>query len=206
MDSESLPANESNSGEQGFEEFLRQLTQAANLNQSILQFRRNKEFADLWSETNIAARPPVRVEFEHAIVFGTFGEAFSMRRSKSGWGKLLRLEPLHENDVLHPMRIVYQLKPSSIMRQRWEWRDTLKELLGKDRRLVGEAMRLGKKRFLETIDGSDRQVIRHRLYLDPEEFWRVVRKGERCGQNGIHRFVKELKERREGYALNFPDP
>src|SRR5437879_6536692 len=32
----------------------------------------------------------MRVEFEHAIVFGTFGEALSMRRGKSSWGPLLK--------------------------------------------------------------------------------------------------------------------
>ena len=107
--------------------------------------------------------------------------------------------------MLHPTRIVYRLKASSKIRQRWEVRDTFRNILGKDRRLVGEAMRSPKKRFLEDIGIPQRQVIHNKLRLRPDEFWRAVRNGRRFGPNGIHRFVKELKEQTEGYEFNFSD-
>lgn len=58
------------------------------------------------------------------------------RRGKSGWGNLLRIEPLRPGDVLHPTRIVYLLKATPKLRQRFEFRVTFRNVLGKDRRLV----------------------------------------------------------------------
>lgn len=82
--------------------FRQRFIQAANQNHSILEFRADPKWAPIWKEENIVRRPPMRVEFEHAIVFGTLGEALSMRRGKSGWGNLLGIEPLRPDDVLHP--------------------------------------------------------------------------------------------------------
>src|ERR1700732_2125721 len=90
--------------------------EAANLNQSIRDFRQAAEWwSECWREEAITSNPPMRVEFEHAIAFSTFSEALSLRRNKSGWGKLVGIEPLRPDDVLHPCRIVYQLKSSSKM-------------------------------------------------------------------------------------------
>jgi hypothetical protein len=188
-----------------FATFRQKLIGAAHQNHSIRAFRCDERVADLWRDEAIERNPPLRVEFEHAIVFGTFAEALSMRRSKSGWGDLKGLEPLRDDDLLHPTRIVYQLKASSKIRQRWEVRDTFRNILGKDRCLVGEAMRLPKKRFLENLLIPQRQLIHSKLRLRPDEFWRAVRNGDRFGPNGIHRFVKDLTEQTEGYEFNFPD-
>src|SRR5205807_1277914 len=92
------------------------------------------------------------------------------------------------------------LKASSKIRQRWEVRDTLRNILGKHRGLVGEAMRSPKKRFLENLGIPQRQVIYSKLRLRPDEFWRAVRNGHRFGPNGIHRFVKEQRNRQKGMS------
>lgn len=177
---------------------------AANQNKSVIEYRNGTEWwSSCWTEEVIARNPPLRVEFEHAIVFGSLAEARSIRDGKSNWGCLLKIEPLRCDDFLHPTRITYQLKASSRMRQRWEFRDSFKRILGRDRRLVGEALRLTKKSFLEAIGESDCRAIRQRLNLQPDEFWRAVRNGERYGEGGIHRFVKELRERTEGYEFTF---
>ena len=148
----------------------------------------------------------MRVEFEHAIAFSTFSEALSLRRNKSGWGKLVGIEPLRPDDVLHPCRIVYQLKSSSKMRQRWEFRDTFKKVLGKDRGLVSDAVRLGKRVFLSELSAASARVIQNKLDLKPGEFWRAVRRGERYGPDGIHEFMRRLEERTKGYRLQFEPP
>src|SRR5262249_4958194 len=127
--------------------FRQRFVEAANKNESILEFRADPRWAPIWKEENIVQSPPMRVEFDHAIVFGTFGEALFMRRGKSGWGQFVKVEPLRSDDALHPTRIVYQLKATSKMRQRWEFRDTFKNVLGKDRRLVTLAMQLKKSEF-----------------------------------------------------------
>ena len=183
---------------------LKTLIRAANANKSVLEYRMSEAWwSSCWTEAAIARNPPARVEFEHALVFGSLAEARSMRDGKSGWGALVKIEPLRSDDFLHPTRITYQLKASSKMRQRWEFRDSFKHTLGRHRRLVSEAMRLSKKRFLGEITESERSIIQNRLNIQPDEFWRAVRNGERYGADGIHRFVKELKERTDGYELNF---
>ena len=177
---------------------------AANQNQSVLEYRAGSDWwSGCWTEEAIARNPPLRTEFEHAIVFGSFAEALSMRAGKSGWGRLINIEPLRPDDFLHPTRITYQLKSSSKMRQRWEFRDSFKQILGSRRCLVTEAMRFTKRRFLNSVNESDTRIIRQKLNLSPVEFWRAVRNGERYGENGIHKFVKELKERTEGYEFDF---
>lgn len=184
---------------------LHELVGAANANQSVREYRAAGEWwSSCWNEKSIARKPPVRVEYEHAIVFATLSEALSLRRSKSGWGKLLSVAPLRPDDRLHPTRIVYQLKASSKVRQRWEVRDTFKRILGKDRGLVNDAVRSNKAEFLEQLDPSKRRIIWARLELQPDEFWRVVRRGERLGEDGISGFVRRLKECTEGYEFQFP--
>jgi hypothetical protein len=182
-----------------------ELVDAANANHSIKEYRAAGEWwSSCWNKDSIARKPPIRVEFEHAIVFATFSEALSLRRSKSGWGKLLSVGPLRPDDRLHPTRVVYQLKASSKMRQRWEVRDTFKLILGKDRGLVNDAVRYNKTQFLEELDPRKRRIIWECLELDAGDFWRLVRRGERLGQDGIAGFVRRLKERAEGYELQFP--
>src|ERR1041385_6794145 len=152
------------------------LQQTTSLFLSFVRLRRGGR--PVGAKKQSSSGRPCAWEFEHAIVFSTFSEALSLRRSKSGWGMLLRIEPLRVDDALHPTRIVYQLKPSSTMRQRWEFRDTFKNLLGRDRRLVSDAMRLRKRDFLAQLTEASAQIIRNQLDLGPEEFWRVVRQGE----------------------------
>lgn len=178
--------------------------EAANRNKSILEHRAGGPWADLWTEAVIAKNPPRRVEFEHVIVFGTFAEALSMRDGKPAWGKLLKIEPLRPEDVLHPCRITYQLKASSKMRQRWEFRDSFKQILGRHRRIVTDAMRAPKGQFMAGLKAEDAAIIKAKLSLEPGEFWDRVRHGERFGQDGIHKFIQQLNERTHGYQL-FPE-
>jgi len=186
-----------------FASFRQQFVDAANRNESILAFRADPKWAPIWKEENIVQNPPMRVDFEHAIVFGTLGEALSMRRGKSGWGQLLKIEPLQPDDVLHPTRIVYQLKATSKMRQRWEWRDSFRNVLGKDRRQVTLAMQLKKSDFLERLTAADIRIIQRKLDLEPGAFWRAVRRGDDYGVDGIHAFIQRLEERTKGYRLQF---
>jgi hypothetical protein len=180
------------------------LVTAANANRYVQEYRADREWwASCWSEENVARNPPVRVEFEHATFFGSLAEAFSVRKGKTSWGSFLRVDPLREDDVLHPTRVVYVLKETNPMRQRWEFRDTLKRILGKDRRLVNEAVRQCKKVFVANLSDSDRRILRGVLDLTPSGFCQAARFGERYGPNGIQAFVTRLEERTKGYRLNF---
>lgn len=186
---------------------LRQLLlNAANKNLSIQEHRADPKWCSLWREETIRESPPMRVEYEHAIVFGTIAEAISMRRGKKAWGKFLKIEPLRPDDTLHPFRITYQLKASNKVRQRWEFRDTLKNVLRRDRRLVTLAMRLNRKEFLERLTPEEMRIIRQKLDLEPAIFWRTVRRGDDYGVDGIHAFMRRLEERTKGYRFDFASP
>jgi len=102
---------------------VKQLVDAANQNLAVRECRTHPSWGECWSEQAIATKPPLRVEFEHAIVFATLSEALSLQKSKSGWGAFVRIEPLHLDDYLHPTRVVYQLKPSIKVLKRWQIRD-----------------------------------------------------------------------------------
>ena len=65
------------------------------------------------------------------------------------------------------------------MRQRSEWGDSFRNVLGKNRRLVTLAMQSKKSDF------------------------RVVRKGDEYGVDGTHAFIQRLEEPTRGYRLNF---
>ena len=72
---------------------------------------------------------------------------------------------------------------------RWEVRDTFKNILGKERGLVNQAMRLTKRRFVDQVTPADTKLISTRLELKPTEFWDAVRHGEKFGPGGIQTFV-----------------
>lgn len=152
----------------------------------------------------MARNPPLRVEFEHATVFGSFAEALSLRKGKTSWGAFVRIEPIRVDDVLHPTRVLYMLKETSRMRQRWEFRDTLKRILGRSRYLVGRAVRQTKREFIGGLTVAEKSQITS-IHLTPETFWQASRFGERYGPNGIHAFVQRLEEQTKGYRLNFPE-
>jgi hypothetical protein len=181
-----------------------ELGKAADANLFVQQYRNDTQWwSACWTEETIAKKPPVRVEFEFAIVFGTLSEALSIRKGKNSWGAMIAIAPLRHDDPLHPTRIVYTLKPESKMRQRWEFRDTFKNLLGNHRGLVNDAVRLSKGSFVSQLTEAQRIVLDGTLELTPEAFWRAVRYGEKFGANGIHAFVKRLRQRTEGYEFDF---
>jgi hypothetical protein len=175
---------------------------AAIANRSIRDFQMEPQFRELWTEQAIRSNPPMRIEFEQATVFGSITEAGDIAKNKS-WGRLICIEPLRPEDRLFPRHIAYVLKPGSKLRLRWEVRDTFRQILGDRRSLVSDAMRCTKRWFLERLSISDTKAIRARLDLEPGEFWRLVRRGERLGANGIVSFVMALEEKSKGGFLPF---
>jgi hypothetical protein len=69
-----------------------------------------------------------------------------------------------------------------------------------------DAVRSTKKCFLESLQAKDVKVIRESLDITPDEFWRMVRQGERFGPDGIASFARSLEEKTKGYLLPFPPP
>jgi hypothetical protein len=178
---------------------------AALSNVALQEFQQNPRFRKLWTEDKIRANPPMRVEFEHAIVLGCIHDAGDIAKSKN-WGKLVALKPLQPDDSLYPCNITYMLKATSKLRMRWEFRDTFKNVLGDKRGLVNDAMRNGKQSFVAELSGADARTLRDRLDISADQFWQIVRHGERFGPNGIATFMRSLEEKTKGYFLPFPEP
>jgi hypothetical protein len=181
---------------------LPSVIEAAEANSSILEFRRDTRYQDLWTRIVVQRNPPMRVEFEHATVLGTINDTGAIAKTKT-WGRILKIDGLRPNDRLFPMNITYALKASSRQRMRWEFRDTFKNILGSSRRLVTDAMRKGKRSFTEQLTAEDARTIWTKLELRAAEFWDAVRYGDKFGQNGIEAFVERLEQTSKGYRLDF---
>ena len=146
------------------------------------------DFPELWSDKQLAGQVPVRVEFEHVYVFGTVAEAVSWAggfggdtgrgRNKRGWGRILRIDPLAHDDPIDPRRITCIHKESSPFRQRLEARRQIKCMMREASALVHLARRFSKRDFLKYHVTPDRRnAIRAYTGLEPETFWRHVRRG-----------------------------
>jgi hypothetical protein len=182
---------------------IRAIVSGALENEAIKHFQAIDRYKPLW--VDVAAWPPMRVEFETAIVFGHIGESVAVAKSKS-WGKVcLGLHPLEPEDQIHPERIIYILKSNNKMRQRWEWRDNLKRILNRDRRLVTEAMRRGQTAFLNWLSPDDERLLFSKLEMNGPKFWVAVRYGERAGENGFEAYFTRLQERTKGYTFDFEE-
>jgi hypothetical protein len=146
------------------------------------------EFPELWSDEQLAGYVPLRIEFEHVYVFGTVAEAVSWSggfggdtgrgRNKRGWGRIVGIDPLAPDDPIDPRRIACIHKESSPFRQRLEARRQIKRMMREASPLVQLARRFSKRDFLKYHVTPDRRnAIRAYTGLDPETFWRHVRRG-----------------------------
>src|SRR5438094_2020642 len=159
---------------------------AAKANIYVQQWQ--KEFPELWSDEELARNVPLRVEFEQVFVFGTVAEAVSWAggfggdkckgRNKRGWGSIVRVDPLDPDDPIDPRRVTCIHKESSPFRQRLEARRQIKRMMREASALVHLARRFSKRDFLKYHVTPDRRnAIRAYTGLEPETFWRHVRRG-----------------------------
>lgn len=153
------------------------LVEAALCNSDVQRFQADTRYGQIWAREAIAANPPMRVEFEHAVVLGTISEAGDIGKSKRAWGKMILIQPLRTEDRLFPRNITYFLKPSNPMRIRWEFRANLKGILKDRRGLVATAIRMSKRDFIKGLSVTDAAILRSRLNLEPGQFWQAVHSG-----------------------------
>ena len=142
---------------------------------ACLQNQKVQEFLEqgLLKESGLRSCPIVRVEYEQAIAFGRIGETLHATKNKH-WGNGPSIMPLEPDDEFFVDRITYHYRENSLYNRRFEQRVRLKELLGKDRKLVGEAKYFGKAIFLRRLTTRQAAAIRQILKIEPGEFWRAV--------------------------------
>ena len=142
---------------------------------ACLQNLKVQEFLEqgLLKENGLRSCPIVRVEYEQAIAFGRIGETLHATKNKH-WGNGPSIMPLEPDDEFFVDRITYLYRENSLYNRRFEQRVRLKELLGKDRKLVGEAKYFGKAIFLRRLTTRQSAAIRRILKIEPGEFWRAV--------------------------------
>jgi hypothetical protein len=142
---------------------------------ACLQNRKVRELIAGGSLTELSVRrsPIVRVEFDQAIAIGGIGETLDATRSKH-WGDGPWIMPLEPDDDFFPERITYLYRSNSLYNRRFEQRQRLKQLLGKNRKLVGEAKYFTKSLFLKKLTRDQAAAIRRCLNVEPGDFWRAV--------------------------------
>lgn len=129
----------------------------------------------LYSTRSFRESPVVKIDYAEAYAIATIEGGLNVTRRKR-WGDGPWIVPLDRDEYVDPYFITYCYKPNSKRRQRYEQRQRLKELLGRDhRRLVKLAQRNTKGRFLDRLDGASAAAISARTHLDPGTFWRAAK-------------------------------
>jgi hypothetical protein len=142
---------------------------------ACLQNRKNQALiaAGTFPESQIRQSPLVRVEFEQAIAIGGIGETLCATRGKH-WGDGPWIMPLEPEDDFFPERITYLYRANSLYNQKFEQRQRMKQPLGKNRKLVGDAKYFTKTLFLQRLTHDQAAAIRRCLNVEPGKFWQAV--------------------------------
>ncbi|MDB5387337.1 MAG: hypothetical protein JWM11_2983 [Planctomycetaceae bacterium] len=82
--------------------------------------------------------------------------------------------PLEPDDDFFPERITYVYRENSLYNQRFEQRQRLKQVLGMNRKLVGEAKYFTKTLFLQRLTRDQANAIWKCLNVEPGDFWRAA--------------------------------
>lgn len=130
-----------------------------------------------FTEEIVRRSPIVRVEYEQAIAIADIGSALSATHTKH-WGDGPQILPLQPDDWFYPERVTYIYRENSLYNRRFEQRQRMKELLGREHRpLVERAKyrRHTKAMFLNALTKREAEAIRSRLKTEPEIFWRAAR-------------------------------
>lgn len=126
------------------------------------------------NERSLKSCPIVRVDFEQAYAIGHPGETLHATRNKH-WGDGPYILPLEPDDEFLTGFITYFYKPKSPYNRRFNQRIRMKELLGKHRKVVGDAKYWTKEMFLKHLTSDQAQAIRRCLGVEPGIFWRAAK-------------------------------
>lgn len=121
----------------------------------------------------ILANPPLRGIYEKAIVFGNSNDQLSVlnaAKTKQKFGKFLRFEAFKPDDPFDGLNVLI-LEIGTARVQGFDTRVKLKELLGKNRRLLRAARRMKKDQFISSLTNEDRTALRD-LGFTSESFFR----------------------------------
>lgn len=142
---------------------------------ACLQNRKVQELirAGRLTEESIRRSPIVRVEFDQAIAIGGIGETLDATKSKY-WGDGPWIMPLEAVDDFLPDRITFLYRENSLYNRRFNQRIRMKELLGTNRKLVGNAKYWTKEMFLRHLTADQANAIRRCVGVEPGVFWRAV--------------------------------
>lgn len=127
------------------------------------------------TERDLRSCPIVRVDWDQAYGIGRAGEVLSACKNKN-WGDGPYILPLEPDDPVGGRFIRYCYKPESLYNMRFEQRNRLKELLGKQyRKLVGTAKYWTKTIFMRDLKPDEANAIRRRIHVEPGIFWRAAK-------------------------------
>ncbi len=128
----------------------------------------------LLTERALSGCPIVRIDFEQAYAIGHPGETLHATRNKH-WGDGPYVLPLEPDDRFMNGFITYIYKPESVYNRRFNQRLRLKELLGKNRKVVQDAKYWTKAMFLKHLTKDQAAAIRGCIGVEPGIFWRAAK-------------------------------
>lgn len=129
----------------------------------------------LYTAAGFQESPIVLIDYEEAYAVSSIDDGLSAT-AKKRWGEGPWILPLPPDEYVDPYFITYSYKPNSKRRIRFEQRQRMKELLGRNHRsLVKVAQRNTKRKFLSELDEASRTAINTRLKLDPGKFWQAAK-------------------------------
>ncbi len=127
-----------------------------------------------YTEDSVRRNPPVRVEYEQAIVIADLGSCLSSAKGKN-WGVGPWVMPLQPDDPVDPQRVLYLYRENSVYNRRFLQRREMKRVLGRGyRSLVTRAKRATKQEFLAAVTLAEAEVVRHKLRIELGQFWRAA--------------------------------
>lgn len=164
-------------------EFYRRVDRVARYARTLIHACiRNRCVQLLIADSDLAAytvdsfreSPVVRIDYDEAYAIATLAELSVTERKR--WGDGPWIMPIAPDEYVDPYFVTYCYKPNSKHRQRYEQRQRLKELLGRQHRsLVRLAQRNTKTRFLAELDEAAAVAIGTRTRLDAGTFWRAAK-------------------------------
>ncbi len=162
------------------EAFRERATRTAEIGRVLVDAcLRNKQVQELLAQGFLTVRglkgcPIVRIDFEQAYAIGHPGETLHATRNKR-WGDGPYVLPLEPDDRFLNGFITYFYKPESVYNRRFNQRVRLKELLGKNRKVVGNAKYWTKEMFLKHLTQEQTSAIRRCIGVEPGVFWRAAK-------------------------------
>lgn len=152
--------------------FCQRCTVAALANPEVQALVRDH---DCWSEETVAKAPTVITRFEETSIIGPLNDAINLALTKN-WGPFESVSPVDVDTPIGAIRSLIVYHENNRYNRRFKQRMAMRqELPPGHRKLVNKAFRSTKTQWLKDVTEEQVRIIRSKLRLEPDEFWRATK-------------------------------